>query len=183
LPIDGIHLVVCSQTTELMKGNDAFLETIAKTLTRRCETLAVAESVTSGNLQAAFSSAKKATEFFQGGITAYNTGQKARHLHVDPIEAERTNCVSEKISRAMALEVCIMFSSNWGIAITGYAAPVPALNVRNTLFAWYAIALNGRILVSKKIETKKIAMDKAQQHYTHILLKDLSAIATGLEQP
>ena len=171
------------ETTDIMKGNDAFLDIIAKTLTRRCETLAVAESVTSGNLQVAFSSAKKATEFFQGGITAYNTGQKSRHLHVDPIEAERTNCVSEKISRSMAQEVCRMFSSNWGIAITGYAAPVPALNIRNKLFAWYAIALNGRILVSKKIETKRIAMDKAQHYYTSVLLKDLAAIATGLKQP
>lgn len=46
------------------------------------QTLAVAESVTSGHLQAAFSAATLASKFFQGGITAYNIGQKSRHLFI-----------------------------------------------------------------------------------------------------
>jgi PncC family amidohydrolase len=157
-----------------MKSTTELLDIIAKTLTKRCETLAVAESVTSGNLQASFSLAKKATEFFQGGITLYNTGQKARHLYVDPIEAERTNCVSENISRSMAVQVCRFFSSNWGIAITGYAAPVPALNVKNTLFAYYAIALNGQLLISKKVETRKMPMNKVQHYFAHTVVKDFA---------
>lgn len=120
--------------------------------------------------------AKKATEIFHGGITVYNTAQKTVHLHIDPIAAERTNCVSENISRSMALAVCKMFSSNWGIAITGYAAPVPEWGVKNTLFAWFAIALNGEVLVSKKIEIRKMPMQKVQRYYTSMVLKEFASL-------
>lgn len=51
------------------------------------QTLAVAESVTSGHLQAAISVAENASSFFQGGITAYNLGQKCRHLNIEPLHA------------------------------------------------------------------------------------------------
>jgi len=60
------------------------LEHIKDYMLQHFETLAVAESVTSGHLQAAFSSADQATNFFQGGITAYNVGQKARQLCYKP---------------------------------------------------------------------------------------------------
>lgn len=108
------------------------------------ETLAVAESVTSGFLQAAFSSAEMASSFFHGGITVYNIGQKYRHLFVDPIHALSCNCVSERVSEEMALHVCDLFNSNWGIAITGYASPMP--QAHNRLYAYYAIAYNGKIV-------------------------------------
>jgi PncC family amidohydrolase len=157
-----------------MRSRSSFLDVIAKTLVDREETLAVAESVTAGHLQAAFSLARKATEFYHGGITVYNTAQKTRHLHIDPIAGERTNCVSENISASMARGVARLFSSNWGIAITGYAAPVPEWNVKNTLFAWYSIALNGNVLISKKIEIGKMAMDSVQKFYARTVLRDFA---------
>ena len=51
------------------------------------QTVAVAESVTSGHLQAALSLGQNARQFYQGGLTAYNLGQKSRHLLVEPIHA------------------------------------------------------------------------------------------------
>lgn len=98
---------------------------IKEVLLENEETLAVAESVTAGHLQAAFSAAMDASKFFQGGITAYNIGQKARHLHIDPILGGKVNCVAEKIANTMAIEVGKMFSSDYGLAITGYASIVP----------------------------------------------------------
>src|SRR5688500_4156368 len=93
------------------------------------QTLAVAESVTSGHLQAAISLANGATEFFQGGITAYNLGQKSRHLKIEPISASACNCVSEKITEEMAIHALELFSSDWALATTGYAAPIPELGI------------------------------------------------------
>ncbi len=60
-------------------------------------TLSVAESVTAGHLQAAFSSTVEAAKFFQGGITAYNAGQKTKHLNIEPIAALEDDCVTEKL--------------------------------------------------------------------------------------
>ena len=108
-----------------MGYDDKIIEDIKNLLIRRGQTIAVAESLTSGHLQVALASAQNASKFFQGGITAYNLGQKARHLKIEPIHAENCNCVSEKVASQMALNVVDLFSTDWSIGITGYAAPVP----------------------------------------------------------
>lgn len=159
-----------------MRSESKNLDLIQKALTRNFETVGVAESVTAGNLQAAFSLAKNATDFFQGGLTLYNMGQKARHLLVDPIQAERTNCVSDKIAGSMAIGACKFFSSTWGIGITGYAAPVPAWGVRSTLFSWCSIARNETVVFTKKIEVKKMTMEKVQYYYVRTILDEFANI-------
>lgn len=53
---------------------------ISKLLQKRNQTIAIAESCTSGLLQNAFSQAENATFVFQGGMTLYNLGQKTKHL-------------------------------------------------------------------------------------------------------
>ena len=81
-----------------MLYDENLVNTIKDILCQRKQTIAVAESVTAGHLQAALSSAVEASHFFQGGITAYNLGQKCRHLQVNPISAEGCNCVSEEVA-------------------------------------------------------------------------------------
>jgi PncC family amidohydrolase len=147
-------------------------------------TIAVAESVTSGNLQVAFSLAENATLFFQGGITAYNIGQKCRHLLVEPIHAIATNCVSKQVSEQLATGVCGFFKSDFGIGITGYASPVPEKNIKQ-LFAYVAIAKGQSIVTSKKITTRcekplDVQIDftyRAIQLLVNALKKDKKALA------
>ena len=113
-------------------------------------TLGIAESVTSGHLQAAFSLATDASKFFQGGITTYNLGQKSRHLHVNPIHAVACNSVSDLIADQMAIHALTLFSSDWSIGITGYASPLPELGIKD-LFAFYSIAFRGKITHRGKV--------------------------------
>jgi len=127
------------------------LSNIGNRLIKRGETIAAAESVTSGLMQHALSSSVDASRFYQGGITVYNIGQKHKHLNVEPIHAQEVNCVSQKVSTQMALEVCKMFNSNWGIGITGYASPVP--ESENKVFAWYTIVFNNSISKSELVNT------------------------------
>lgn len=126
------------------------IDSIGTKLKKNNQSIAVAESVTSGLLQAAFSNADNASLFFQGGITAYNIGQKCRHLLVEPLHAIECNCVSEKISQQMAANVCNLFVSDYGIGITGYAAKMAEKSIYE-LFAYYAISLNNKIIKSGKI--------------------------------
>ena len=144
-------------------------------LIKKKNTIAVAESVTSGNMQAVFSLAKDATAFFQGGITAYNIGQKCRHLLVEPTHAIECNCVSKTISDTIAVEVCHLFCSNYGIGITGYASPVPEENI-NKLFAHLSIANNNKALLSKKISTQLSEPGEVQLFYTQQALKMLISV-------
>lgn len=120
------------------------IDTAAKALIKKNESISVAESVTAGYMQAAIASADNAIQFFQGGITTYNIGQKSRHLLVDPIHAASCNCVSAQVAEEMALNVCTLFKSHWGIGITGYASPVPESG--NKTYCYYAIAHNNKIV-------------------------------------
>jgi nicotinamide-nucleotide amidase len=148
------------------------LDHVRDLLVERKETLAVAESVTAGLLQAAFSNATDAAFFFQGGITAYNLGQKCRHLSVEPVHALDCDCVSETVSAQMATAVCRLFTSNYGIAVTGYATPIPEKNV-NELYAHFCIAHNGHIVAAKRITPgNKTAFD-AQLQFANIVLEEL----------
>lgn len=137
-------------------------------------TLAVAESVTSGHLQAALSLATEASNFFHGGITAYNLGQKARHLHINPIHATSCNSVSELIADEMALNALTFFSSDWSISVTGYASRVPALGI-NDLFAFYAIAFRKEVVDRGKVECDRDNAYEVQLSYANQILKKLSA--------
>jgi len=132
-------------------------------------TIAVAESVTAGYLQVHFSRATGATGFFQGGITAYNIGQKVKHLGVEPIHAQSVNAVSPQVAAEMALGVCTLFNCNVGIAVTGYAAPVPELNV-TALFAYYAIACKGTIIASRKISPSAHEPEEVMQEYAREII-------------
>lgn len=156
------------------------LEIIRKFLLANQETIAVAESVTSGFIQAAFSTAEEASQFYQGGITAYNLGQKYRHLRIEPIYALKCNCVSEKIAQDMALYVCDLFHSDWGVGITGYAAPVPESD--NQLYAYYAITHRNTTVLAGKISAEKDDSIKVQLFYTNKILTDLSNYINNVDK-
>ena len=153
---------------------DPIIQSIGNILIERQQTIAVAESVTSGNIQLALAAAVDASKFYQGGITAYNLGQKSRLLDVDPINAMACNCVAEYVAHEMALSVCKLFISNWGLAITGYASKVQESN--NELFAYYAIAYGGIIKQSGKIEPPDGEPGEVQRFYTNQLLKEYEAV-------
>jgi nicotinamide-nucleotide amidase len=149
--------------------NDEALKNIRDYLLTANETIAVAESVTSGFLQAAFSTAPDAAKIFQGGITAYNLGQKYKHLQVEPIHAEACNCVSDEVASDMALYVCTAFKSHWGLALTGYATKVKEGD--NDLFAHYAISYLGHIVNANIFYAKTREGIDTQLYFVNELLE------------
>lgn len=95
-----------------MKFQQDLLDFISQTLISTKETISVAESVTSGFLQLAFSQMSNASEFFRGGITAYQLHSKVNLLNIDEDKAKNCNCVSAKISGEMALNVAKLFNTD-----------------------------------------------------------------------
>jgi nicotinamide-nucleotide amidase len=126
------------------------IKRIKDRLIARGQTVAVAESVTSGHLQAALSLAENARQFYQGGLTAYNLGQKSRHLSIEPIHALACDCVSERIAAQMALEAARLFSADFGLSVTGYASEVPERNIGRP-FAFFSICGDGRTLTTRRV--------------------------------
>jgi PncC family amidohydrolase len=151
--------------------DSALINSIRDLLIERKETIAAAESVTSGLVQAAFSQAVDASKFYQGGITAYNIGQKYKHLNVEPIHALNCDCISEQVAGDMALHCCLLFKSDFGLGITGYASIVPEQD--NDLFAYCAVAYKQEIVLKEKVEAKEAEPFRVQLFYMRTFLSKL----------
>jgi nicotinamide-nucleotide amidase len=105
-------------------------------------TLAVAESVTCGQVQARVGAISGASDFFPGGITAYTLDQKVRHLGVDRARAAAADCVSAEVAAQMARGAAALFGADLGVATTGYAEPDASRGVREPMAFW-ALAWRG----------------------------------------
>jgi nicotinamide-nucleotide amidase len=123
-------------------------------------TLAVAESLTCGNLQAHIGRISGASNFFLGGITAYTIEQKVKHLGVDRAAAAAVNCVSAQVAEQMARGAAL--------STTGYAEPSPENGVA-VPFAWWALAhrrSDGWHVQSARLECKGAARVQVQAQVT-----------------
>ncbi len=130
------------------------LESIKKFCISTEAGIAVAESVTSGLLQNMLGSTEEASRFFEGGITTYNCIQKMDHLLIPYSECSPCKGIALEIANKMAIGICDAFNTNIGLSLTGYASPIPELEIYD-LFAYGAIAHNGKIIFSEKLKTIK----------------------------
>lgn len=101
--------------------------------------LAVAESLTCGQVQARIGAISGASEFFLGGVTAYSLEQKVKLLGVSRAAAKKVNSVSAEVAEQMARGACKLFGSELAVATTGYAEPSAEWGVVQP-FAWWALA-------------------------------------------
>jgi PncC family amidohydrolase len=147
------------------------VDRIGKILLSKNQTVAVAESVTAGDLQFQFSQGENARKYFEGGITTYSITQKTKHLHVDPVHALAANCVSEIVSCEMSMNVVTLFMTDWGIGITGYAAPVPEKSIENT-FAFYSIHHKKEEVAKGRIDVENNSPSETQKEFTIRLLAE-----------
>lgn len=141
-------------------------------------TLAVAESLTAGLVQARVGSISGASNFFLGGITAYSLEQKVKLLGVDRLAAERVNCVSAEVAEQMALGACTLFGAQVGVATTGYAEPSVADGVP-VPFAWWALIVRGEGMFAAKrgrVECAGATRVEVQQMVADVALAELIAV-------
>src|SRR3954469_9642540 len=112
-------------------------------LPRPVLTLAVAESLTAGHVQARIASVSGSSGYFLGGLTAYTLDQKVKLLGVARAAAKKVDCVSAEVAEQMARGACALFDADVAVATTGYAEPSVADQV-TAPFAWWAVAQRGR---------------------------------------
>lgn len=149
-------------------------------------TLAVAESMTGGRVQAAITAVPGTSGFFLGGITAYTIDQKVRHLGVKRATAAKVNCVSADVAAQMAKGAATLFGADVAVATTGYAERSEEHGVDEP-FAFWAIAhrvttrrwhvVSGRVVC---LGMKRIA---AQQCVTDAVLAELVTYVSAAAEP
>jgi len=161
----------------------AALELRSRLLGPPRRTLAVAESLTGGRLQALVTGVSGASAYFLGGLTAYTIPQKTRLLGVDAAHAAEVDAVSGRVAAEMACGACRLFGADFAVATTGYAEPAPGVAHPR---AWIAVAAGGssgpRALAQRLVEFPGRGRQDAQQAVAEaaldLLLECLRAPAT-----
>ncbi len=92
-------------------------------LTGRAETLAVAESLTGGQLTGALVDVPGASAVLRGGVVAYASDLKTSLLGVDPRLLAEVGAVDAQVAAGMAAGVQARLAATYGLATTGVAGP------------------------------------------------------------
>ncbi|MFI6042617.1 CinA family protein [Nocardia sp. NPDC051321] len=102
-------------------------------------TIAVAESLTAGNLAATLGAAPDSAQWFRGGVVAYSAMVKYRVLDVPDVPV-----VSEVAARAMAESVRALMDTDIAVATTGVGGPDPQ-DGEPAGSVWFAVATRSRV--------------------------------------
>jgi nicotinamide-nucleotide amidase len=95
-------------------------ERIAELASGKGLRVAVAESLTSGQLAGALGAASGASEWFSGGVVAYSSSVKFDVLHVEPGPVVSARCAAQ-----MAEGVIRLLAADVAVAVTGAGGPDP----------------------------------------------------------
>lgn len=95
-------------------------------LAARGSTLAVAESLTGGEVSARLVAVPGASAVLRGGVVAYATEVKAALLGVDPALLAAGGPVQREVAAQMARGVARCLGADHAVATTGVAGPGPA---------------------------------------------------------
>jgi nicotinamide-nucleotide amidase len=105
------------------KDDDTLGSVVGEKLRQKGQTVSVAESCTGGGLGAMLTEVAGSSDYFWGGIIAYDNRVKVSFLGVNPQDLAQYGAVSSLVAEQMALGVKTRLGTDWGISITGIAGP------------------------------------------------------------
>lgn len=146
------------------KGVKEAMDSIKEFCQTNKESVAVAESVSSGALQLLFSAEEEAGTFFEGGITVYSLNQKEAQLNIPKEITEPCLGVSKEIAEKLAYSICNLFKVEIGMGLTGFASPFPEKDVYD-LYAYGAAVRNGELIFCEKITSEKDSPEAIREDY------------------
>ncbi|MEV2224606.1 CinA family protein [Nocardia vinacea] len=103
-----------------MSSIDDRASRVAAAALRSRRTVAVAESLTCGQLSAALGAAPDSAQWLRGAVVAYSADVKRQALGVPEVPV-----VSETAARAMAVGVRMLLGADVAVAVTGVGGPDP----------------------------------------------------------
>jgi nicotinamide-nucleotide amidase len=115
------------------EGDDSLDMVVHRLLAARGSTLAVAESLTGGQLGQALTAMAGSSVTFVGGVVAYATELKTELLGVDAALLKREGAVHPDVAQQMAEGVRHRLGATYGLSTTGVAGPEAAAGARGSI--------------------------------------------------
>ncbi len=121
-------------------GESSLEEVVARALSVRRLTIAVAESCTAGLISHRLTRTPGASAYLDGGVIVYSDAAKQRWLGVPGDLLERHGAVSAEVARAMADAVRRQARTDLALATTGIAGPTGATPEKPVGLVYIALA-------------------------------------------
>ncbi len=142
-------------------------EQLGKDLAERKLTLSAAESCTGGLMSSRITDIPGSSEYFRGGVVAYQNDVKERILGVPHEVIAKHGVISEETVTAMAAGCRRLFASDIAVAITGLAGPGGGTAEKPVGLVYIGLATNAGVVAHRyqwngdRIQNKKKAVDTA----------------------
>ncbi|MGB7413978.1 MAG: nicotinamide-nucleotide amidohydrolase family protein, partial [Thermosynechococcaceae cyanobacterium] len=102
---------------------DTLASVVGQLLTKRQETVSVAESCTGGGIGQQLTAIPGSSGYFVGSLVAYANRCKVDLLSVSSQTLDTCGSVSAEVAEQMAVGVRSQFGTTWGLSTTGIAGP------------------------------------------------------------
>ncbi|MEG2606466.1 MAG: CinA family nicotinamide mononucleotide deamidase-related protein [Mucinivorans sp.] len=113
---------------------------VASMLVEGRATLSAAESCTGGVIASRFTAMAGASEYFKGGVVAYDNSVKINTLGVPSDTLAEHGAVSKEVVEAMAEGVRRVMATDYAIATSGIAGPTGGSALKAVGTVWVAVA-------------------------------------------
>lgn len=120
--------------------HDTLAAVIGRLLRANTETISVAESCTGGGLGQMLTDISGSSDYFWGGVIAYDNSAKVRLLGVNPEDLDKFGAVSATVAQQMATGVKNRLSTTWGLSITGIAGPTGGTDTKPVGLVYIGLA-------------------------------------------
>lgn len=120
--------------------NDTLASVVGELLRSSGGTLSVAESCTGGGLGQLLTEIPGSSDYFRGGVIAYDNSVKVRLLGVNSEDLENFGAVSFKVAEQMAVGVKNSLNTTWGLSITGIAGPTGGTDTKPVGLVYIGLA-------------------------------------------
>jgi len=124
----------------ISENDETIEEIVARMLTAKGQTLAVAESCTGGNIAHLLTSLSGSSAYFKGSVVAYANEIKEKILQVNPRDLQQYGAVSEQVVTQMAANVRKLMGADYGISTSGIAGPTGGTAEKPVGTMWIAAA-------------------------------------------
>ena len=120
--------------------DDSLASVVGKLLRNVKQTLSVAESCTGGGLGEMLTQVSGSSDYFWGGIIAYDNSVKEKMLGINPQDLSKFGAVSATVAEQMAIGVKTRLGTTWGISITGIAGPTGGTDTKPVGLVYIGLA-------------------------------------------
>lgn len=124
---------------------------IAKTLTTRNLTIAVAESCTGGLVSSYLTDIPGSSKYFMLGVVAYSNDIKTKLLNVSEDTIQKHGAVSKETALEMANNIRHLAKTNIGLSITGIAGPQGGEHLKPVGTVFICVAIGHHLYFKKYI--------------------------------